>query len=143
MVAHCDTDWRVFGWAFRETRDRIVGICSVRGIMDPDRRRNVRFPFDASADLAEENTDKRMVAHVSELSLNGCFVQTANPFPNGTFVVVKIFTEGRFFEARATVASSQPKVGMRLAFRDVKPYFANVLKKWLLTAMAGRPRPPA
>ena len=108
--------------------------------MDPDRRRTLRFPFDASADLAEENSETRMVARVSEISLNGCFLQAANPLPNGTSVVVKIFTEGRFFESRATVTYSQPKVGMGLAFRDVKPYFASVLKKWLLTAMAGKPR---
>jgi hypothetical protein len=111
--------------------------------VDEDRRRTLRFPFDASADLAEENSNTRMVARVSEISLNGCFLQTANPLAKGTAIVVKIFTEGRFFEARALVAYSQAKVGMGIVFQEVKPYFASVLKKWLLTAMAGKPKPPA
>ena len=103
-----------------------------------DRRHTLRCPFDASADLAEENSDNRMVARVSEISLNGCFLQTPTPFPDGTMVVVKIFTEGRFFESRAKVLYSQPKVGMGIAFQDLKPYFAGVLKKWLLASMAGK-----
>jgi PilZ domain len=108
-----------------------------------DRRHSLRFPFDASADLAEENSPTRVVAHVSEISLNGCFLQTATPLAEGTMVVIKIFTEGRFFEARAKVVYSKAKVGMGVTFYDVKPFFASVLKKWLLTAMAGRQKPVA
>jgi hypothetical protein len=106
--------------------------------VEQNRRTALRFPFEASADLIEENSGARIVARVTEISLNGCFLQTADPFPDGTSVVVKIFTEGRFFEAHATVANSQPKIGMGIAFHDVKPYFAGVLKRWLLAAMAGK-----
>jgi hypothetical protein len=103
--------------------------------MEQERRSTLRFAFDASADVIQENSEARIVARVTEIGLNGCLLKTAEPFPDGTAVVVKIFTEGRFFEARASVAYSQPKVSMGLVFREVKPHFVSVLKKWLLGAM--------
>jgi hypothetical protein len=109
--------------------------------MEQERRSTLRFAFDASADVIQENSDARIVAQVREIGLNGCLLKTAEPFPDGTSVVVKIFTEGRFFEARATVVYSQPKIGMGLAFREVKPHFVSVLKKWLLMAMQDKQKP--
>ena len=109
--------------------------------MEQERRSTLRFAFDASADVIQENSDNRIVAHVSEIGMNGCLLKTADPFPDGTSVVVKIFTEGRFFDARATVVYSQPKIGMGLAFREVKPHFVSVLKKWLLGAMQEKQKP--
>jgi PilZ domain len=106
--------------------------------MEPERRSTLRFSLDASADVVEEAAGTRIVARVSEIGLHGCLLKTADPFPDGTSLVVTIFAEGRFFEARATVVYSQPKASMGLVFRDLKPYFAGVLKKWLLTAMLAR-----
>jgi hypothetical protein len=42
---------------------------------------------------------------------------------------------GEYFEANATVAYATPALGMGLVFRDVKPHFRTVLRKWLLIAM--------
>ena len=42
---------------------------------------------------------------------------------------------GEYFEANATVAYATPALGMGLVFRDVKPHFRSVLRKWLLMAM--------
>ena len=72
---------------------------------------------------------------VSELSLYGCYLDMMNPFPQGTSVLIKIFNESGFFEARASVIYSQPNLGMGLTFQDVKPYFMTILQKWLLEAM--------
>ena len=52
-----------------------------------------------------------------------------------TRVLVKIFMPGDYFEANATVAYATPALGMGLVFRDVKPHFRTVLRKWLLMAM--------
>ena len=104
----------------------------------PERRRALRFPFDASAEFVAENSDARVTARVSEISLNGCYLQTVEPLPDKTNIVLKIFAEARFFEAHATVAYAQPNKGMGLAFREVKPYFLTVLRRWLLEAMAAK-----
>jgi PilZ domain len=103
-----------------------------------DRRRTLRFPFEAPAEVSEEAATSRMPARVTEISLNGCFLQVGTPFPQGASIFVRIFVEGSFFEAHATVVYSQPNLGMGIAFRDLKPAFSAVLKKWLLTAMLAK-----
>jgi hypothetical protein len=50
--------------------------------------------------------------------------------------LVKIFaTDGTYFEADATVIYANPSLGMGLVFRQVKPHYLVVLRKWLLAAM--------
>jgi hypothetical protein len=52
-----------------------------------------------------------------------------DPFPSGTHVFVKIFTDTDFFEPDASVIYSQVNLGMGLAFYDVKPHFLPTLQK--------------
>jgi hypothetical protein len=108
--------------------------------MGEERRRTVRYSFDAPAEVTHEQSSGTLSMRISELSLNGCYLVTESPFPQGTPISLKVFAEGAFFEARATVAYSQPKQGMGVAFRDMKPYFFAVLKKWLLAAMLANPK---
>jgi len=102
--------------------------------MEQERRRMPRVPFVASAELLEVDSGTRMNAQVSELSLHGCYVDTLNPLPKGTSVYVKIFTEEYFFETPAIVVYCHARLGMGLAFHDVKPHFVNVLQNWVMAA---------
>jgi hypothetical protein len=69
--------------------------------------RGLRFPFDASAEVATENApNARIIARVTELSLQGCFVKTTVMFNVHRTVILKIFHSGDFFEANATVLYS-------------------------------------
>jgi len=106
--------------------------------MGEERRRTIRYPFDAAAEVSDENSQGTLAVRVSKISLNGCYLQTPSPFPAGTSLLIKMFAEDSFFEAHATVAYAQACTGMGVAFRDPKPYFVNVLKKWLLSAMLGK-----
>lgn len=81
--------------------------------------------------------DKR-TARVNELSLNGCFVDMEQPYPEGTSLSIKLFSSSEFFEAQATVIYSQAGRGMGLMFRETKPYYLMVLRKWLLAAMMAK-----
>ena len=58
--------------------------------MKREQRRTPRYTFIASAELIEQKTDVRIATRVSELSLNGCYLDMMNPFPQGTLVLVKI-----------------------------------------------------
>ena len=109
--------------------------------MQTERRRALRFPFDASAEVSREKTDARLPARVTEIGPNGCYLQMGDPFETGTSLFVKIFVEGSFFETHATVVYSQPNAGMGVAFRDLKPYFVEVLRRWLLAAMTAKQKP--
>ena len=106
--------------------------------MEQDRRRNPRYPFAGSIEMREGTSEDKRTARVKELSLNGCYVDTESPYPMGTSLSIKLFTDADFFEAQASVIYSMPNEGMGLMFRETKPYYLMVLRKWLLSAMMGK-----
>ena len=102
--------------------------------MDQERRRVPRYPFIATAEVIAESSGAKIAARVSELSLYGCFLELGEPLEQGAKARVKIYAEGRFFEAQANIVYSQPKKGMGVSFLNVYPHYQNVLKRWLLEA---------
>ncbi len=106
--------------------------------MEQDRRRSPRYPFVGSIEMREGTSEDKRTARVSELSLNGCFVKMESPYAMGTSLSIKLFTEAEFFEAQASVIYAQPDHGMGLMFRETKPYYLMVLRKWLLAAMMAK-----
>jgi PilZ domain len=110
--------------------------------MQQERRRSLRFRFETTAEVFRENVQDSLPTRVTEISPNGCYLQMGSPPDVGATILMKVFTEGSFFEARASVVYSQPNMGMGVEFRDMKPYFGDVLKRWLLTAMHAKHNPP-
>jgi hypothetical protein len=109
--------------------------------MEPERRRSPRYPFAGAVEMRQGTSEDKIIAKVSELSLNGCFVETQHPFPIGTALTVKVFTATEFFEAQASVIYVEEQAGMGLMFRETKPYYLAVLRKWLLSSMMGKKGP--
>jgi hypothetical protein len=107
--------------------------------MQPERRRTPRYPFIAMAEIVDDQEQARKASRVSELSLHGCYVEMPNPFPQGTNVLIEIYTETEFLEAHATVAYLEPKQGMGLTFNDLPGHFESVLKRWLVQANGRQP----
>ena len=105
--------------------------------MSVERRRSTRIPFTASAEIIDESENTRSASQLSDLSLHGCFVQLANPFPEGTAVTIEIYKDADFVETPATVAYQLAKQGMGLTFVGMEPQFAAILKKWI--AQSKRP----
>jgi len=106
--------------------------------MEIDRRKTPRYPFLASIEMREGTSPDKRTERVKELSLNGCVVAMAQPYAVGTALTVKVFTETEFFEGQASVIYSQPDHGMGIMFRETKPYYLMVLRKWLLAAMMAK-----
>jgi PilZ domain-containing protein len=107
--------------------------------LSEERRREPRFPFIAAAHVQDEANGSRLPSRISDLSLHGCYVDIINPFPNGTSVQIKIFTETHEFEAPATVVYNHPHLGMGLLFRQVNAESMAVLNSWLPEAAATSP----
>jgi hypothetical protein len=97
-------------------------------------RRVPRYSFAAPAAVLPES-GAPVGGNVKELSLYGCFIDAASTIAPRTKVLVKIFMPGEYFEANATVAYANPALGVGLVFRDVRPHYRTVLRKWLLMAM--------
>jgi PilZ domain len=105
------------------------------GVRNENRRRTPRYAFIANAQFSDTRSGARFEARVSEIGLNGCYLETPNPPAEGAQILVKIFKESEFFESAATVAYTQPGRGMGLRFDDVNWHFLPTLQKWLLEAM--------
>ncbi len=100
-----------------------------------DQRRGLRFAFTADAEVARESSPTAFVAgRVTELSLRGCFLESAASFEVKSPVLVKIYNAGEFLEAEASVLYVRSS-GLGLVFREIKPHFRAVLQKWILAAL--------
>src|SRR5690349_16422846 len=102
--------------------------------MGNERRRFPRYPFVASAELIEVASQVHLSVRVSEISRQGCYFDTINPFPPGVSIKIKIAHELVFFEAVGTVVYSQTALGMGVRFDEVHPCFVKVLEEWLVLA---------
>lgn len=96
-----------------------------------ERREVPRYTFIASAEQTDLDSGTRISARVSELSLRGCYLDTLNPFPEGTRIRVLIFHGDTTFTVRATVVYPQRHLGMGVEFSAVEPEQLEVLRKWL------------
>jgi hypothetical protein len=97
----------------------------------PFRRATRRCSFVAAVEVTELQTDTRISARTSEISLGGCYVDMLGPFPVGSLVQLRIVRDDGVFEAKARVAYSQQGFGMGLQFIDMTPESRTVLQGWL------------
>jgi hypothetical protein len=85
----------------------------------------------AGIDLTDIESEKHLAAHIKNLNLLGCYVETVTPFPEGTKVRLHISHAGKNFSALGKVAYSRPNSGMGIAFITIEPNSLWVLDVWL------------
>jgi hypothetical protein len=96
------------------------------------KRRSVRrCPLVASAEVTELGSGAPLKARTSELGLGGCYVDTLNPFPQGTLVQLRIIRDSGLFESSAKVVYSDVRFGMGLAFTEMTADQRSLLENWL------------
>jgi hypothetical protein len=100
-------------------------------------RRFARYSFIATADVISLDTDTRLSAQTSELGLGGCYIDTLNPFPEGTLVRVRLVKDTGAFESSAKVVYVLPGFGMGLAFTHLPHDQKLVLDKWIAELSKG------
>jgi hypothetical protein len=96
-----------------------------------EKRSHPRFPVSLTADMLALKTRTRATGRVTDLAVGGCYVDTTNPFVEGTEVGVRLLHEGRQFQCRAYVIYAHSGMGMGLAFAGVTPEQAALLGDWL------------
>jgi hypothetical protein len=93
-------------------------------------RRCPPYWFHAAGEVAPERGAPCPVT-LKELSLYGCYLDTDAPLDTKGRVLLKIFGNDDVFEANAWVIYVNPRLGMGLVFREVKPnnllYFAKAV----------------
>jgi PilZ domain len=104
----------------------------------PEARRTPRYPFIAVAELSHTESEGQLNCQVSELSLNGCYVDMLNTLSVNNMVTIRIFAESECFEATAKIIYAHANLGMGLAFQDVSIKSGALLRRWLLKASEAR-----
>lgn len=99
--------------------------------IDRERRRGPRYLFIADTEVTDMVADSKGSGRTSELSISGCFIDTANPAPAGTKLRVRISQQNTTFTALGCVMSVIPNTGMSIAFTSIEPHQLSVLQNWL------------
>ncbi|HUJ32876.1 MAG TPA: PilZ domain-containing protein [Candidatus Acidoferrum sp.] len=107
---------------------------SPSGMWPNDKRREPRHFFIATVELLEADVQARIRARTGDLSINGCYVDTLNPFPVRSKVKVTITHNEEVFTALGTVAHVEPNIGMGVSFIEVDPKQKEIVLKWLMAA---------
>jgi len=96
-----------------------------------ERRCATRSPFLAPVDMVEMRTGSRFQARTSDLSAQGCYVDTLNPLPVGSAVRLQIHRSGLILDVLANVTSRHAGSGMGLEFGEITTAQKTVLESWL------------
>lgn len=97
----------------------------------PKRHRSSRHAFVAGIYVTDLATEKQIAAHTEDLSAFGCYVETTNPFPEGTRVRLRISRGGLHLVAQGKVAHSRKGMGMGIRFVSFEPPGLQILDAWL------------
>lgn len=73
----------------------------------------------------------RIATRVSELSVQGCYLDMLNPFPEDTVALVKISVGKSVFETKVRVVYAHSNLGVGLVFLDLDAKNIEVLNSWI------------
>ena len=99
--------------------------------MQSECHRPPRHQIVVRIELTDIQSEKHTSGHTKDLTLFGCFVETATPFPQDTKVRLKMLRGGKQLFAHGRVTYSQPGAGMGIAFVTIEPSSLPVLDAWL------------
>jgi hypothetical protein len=89
---------------------------AVNGQPAGERRLTPRFAASTMAVVSDATTGMQLQARCSDASLNGCYVDTLNPFCVGTNVILRLTHEATTIDIAARVTVCHMGMGMGLSF---------------------------
>jgi hypothetical protein len=96
-----------------------------------EKRSGPRYAFSSTAEVTDIQAGTRLVGRLSDISRNGCYVDTLNPFPECAAVTLTITKGNESFKTQAKVVYSKSGMGMGLLFTTAEPQQLTVLGSWL------------
>jgi len=101
-----------------------------------DRRRVQRYSLVAIAELADPEEGKLVSGKITQISRNGCYVETPKTFPVGTSIKVIVSHDQRTFVAKANIIHVQEQMGMGIQFDPLEDQL-RILDSWLAELPVG------
>jgi len=96
-------------------------------------RRSPRSSFVVTGEITDEKS-RTIISRIRGLNLYGCYIEMANPLPQGASVSVKISAGKAGFQARGRVIYSEVNAGSGVEFQGVESHYQAILEEWLLEA---------
>jgi hypothetical protein len=103
-----------------------------------EKRSCPRYPFSPAVEALDLEADTRIMGRLSDISRNGCYVDTINPFAKDAPVTLTISRDNQSFKTQAKVVYSKMGMGMGLLFTTAEPEQLRVLGSWLNELSGGR-----
>ena len=95
-----------------------------------ERPRARRYPFAASIDIVDMETETEIREQTTNLSVFGCQLTAQKPLAAGTKVRLRIIHRGAIFAALGQVAQARRNI-MGVVFTKIEQKDQAVLEKWL------------
>lgn len=86
-----------------------------------NRRRRPRHRITFALELRDERTNIPMRVNATDISGNGCYIETIMPLPVATNLKVEFFMEDERITSTAIVRTCDPGVGMGIEFLSLTP----------------------
>jgi hypothetical protein len=96
----------------------------------PERRSDNRLKVKVPVEIFLECSDTPLRGATSDLSLQGCYIESIFPFPIGTVLELKLQANGTLL-VLATVVTSDPQVGNGIQFSKMLPEDIEELRAFL------------
>lgn len=112
-----------------------------------NRRRRIRHKISFALELRDERNNIPMRVNATDISGNGCYIETIMPIAVGTSLKVEFFLEDERITSTAIVRTCDPGVGMGIEFMSLTPdlqdRFQHLLEKLDPAGISGPDSPTA
>jgi hypothetical protein len=96
-----------------------------------DRRAAERYFFSEAGEILDVSSGARLKVRIADISMEGCYMDTMNPFPVDTLVRVTIRRNGAQFISAGAVRNSQQGMGMGIVFAELAGLERTLLGQWI------------
>lgn len=103
------------------------------GLAHPERRRSPRYKCEGSTEIRREGSDVRTWARCTDISVNGCYLETAATYPTDILLQLQIEVNQIRIHVRGHVRVTYPQVGIGIEFASMAEEDRTRLKEMLRT----------
>jgi hypothetical protein len=107
-----------------------------------DRRTSPRYKLQLPIEIRVPEKSFPTQGSTTDLSVNGCYVSSAFPFPVGQTMEVKVWAGDQSVKCNGVVRTMDPGVGNGIQFVNLDAASREVLSKYLETHEPGSPSDP-
>lgn len=109
----------------------IPGFFERTTVVQSERPRARRYPFVASIEMTDVESEAQVNEQTCDLSLFGCGVTRKEPLPVGTRTRIRIVHNGASFVALGKVAHAGHGTRMGVVFTKIEPQQQLILENWI------------